>query len=122
MPLHSRILIGLLTGIAIGAISKLDSAAWLRSSIMAVEPVGTAFIRLITMVMVPLVIASLFVGVAALGDVRRLGRIGGKTLGYFIGSTVLAATVGVTVAVLLRVGALDESSRTALLAPFQNST
>lgn len=121
MKLHTQILIGLLTGIAIGAVSKISNAAWLERSILAVEPVGTAFIRLITMVMVPLVIASLFVGVASLGDVRRLGRIGGKTLGYFLGTTLVAATTGVIVARLLRVGELDEAGRAALLAPFQGT-
>jgi Na+/H+-dicarboxylate symporter len=121
LPLHTRILIGLITGIAIGAVAKAADAAWLERTILTVEPVGTAFIRLITMVMVPLVIASLFVGVTALGDVRRLGRIGGKTLGYFLSTTVIAATTGVIVARLLRVGELDEAGRAALLAPFQGS-
>ena len=121
MKLHTRILIGLLTGIALGGAARLGGASWLQRGIVAVEPVGTAFIRLITMVMVPLVIASLFVGIASLGDVRRLGRIGGKTLGYFLGSTILAATVGVLVARVLRVGELDEAARSSLLAPFQGA-
>src|SRR5262245_50682344 len=121
MKLHTRILIGLLIGIALGSAAKLADASWLEKSILVVEPVGTAFIRLITMVMVPLVIASLFVGIAALGDVRRLGRIGSKTLGYFLGSTLLAATVGVRVAKLLWVGELYAAARAALIAPFQGS-
>src|SRR5262245_49306377 len=121
MKLHTRILIGLLIGVALGSAAKLANASWLEQSILAVEPVGTAFIRLITMVMVPLVIASLFVGIAGLGDVRRLGRLGGKTLGYFLGSTLLAAIVGVLVASMLRVGELDASARATLLAPFQGA-
>ena len=74
--------------IAVGALSRVDAlerAAALR--VIALEPVGTVFIRLITMVVVPLVIASVFVGVASLGDVRALGRVGGKTLLYFLGTT-----------------------------------
>ena len=78
MKLHTRIIVGLVAGAAIGGAARhLEPLAhvidWL-------EPVGTIFIRLITMVVVPLVIASLFVGVASLGDIRRLGRIGGRTL------------------------------------------
>ena len=65
---------------------------------IAIEPVGTAFIRLITMVVVPLVIGSLFTGIASLGDPRRLGRIGGRTLAYFLGTTLAAAIVGLCVA------------------------
>ncbi|MGH7467610.1 MAG: dicarboxylate/amino acid:cation symporter [Longimicrobiales bacterium] len=121
MKLHTRILIGLVTGAAIGTVAKLPNAAWLERTVLIAEPVGTAFIRLITMVMVPLVVASLFVGVASLGDVRRLGRMGGKTLGYFLGTTIIAATIGTTLATLLRVGALDDAGRTALLAPFQSA-
>jgi Na+/H+-dicarboxylate symporter len=68
------------------------------------EPAGTIFIRLITMVVLPLVIASLFVGVTSLGDIRKLGRIGGRTLAYFLVTTVLAAIIGTTVALVARVG------------------
>jgi DAACS family dicarboxylate/amino acid:cation (Na+ or H+) symporter len=121
VKLHTRILIGLLAGTAVGILAKLPNAAWLQRVVLAVEPAGTAFIRLITMVMVPLVVASLFVGVAQLGDVRRLGRIGGKTLGYFLGTTFVAAVIGTAAARLLRVGELDASGRAALLAPFQSS-
>ena len=86
------------------------------------EPVGTIFIRLITMVVVPLVIASLFVGVASLGDVRRLGRIGGWTLVYFLGTTALAAIIGTAVALAAGVGAgLDPSVRDAIAGRFASA-
>jgi len=98
MKLETRIFAGLLVGAALGAISKAPFAAPLRNGVMAIEPVGTAFIRLITMIVVPLVIGSLFTGIASLGDPRRLGRIGGRTLAYFLGTTLAAAIVGVCVA------------------------
>ena len=94
----------------------LDSLRRAAHWVIALEPIGTVFIRLITMVVVPLVIASVFVGVASLGDVRSLGRIGGKTLGYFVGTTVLAAIVGLVVASVAHVGAgLPQADRDALL-------
>ncbi len=120
MKLHTRILAGLAGGIVIGAIAKLPDAGLLQRAVLAVEPVGTAFIRLITMVVVPLVVASLFVGVASLGDVRRLGRIGGKTLAYFAGTTFVAAMIGVAVAQVFHLGAgLDPSVRDTLTSQFQ---
>jgi Na+/H+-dicarboxylate symporter len=98
MKLETRIFAGLCIGAALGAISKAQFALPLRDGLIAIEPVGTAFIRLITMVVVPLVIGSLFTGIASLGDPRRLGRIGGRTLAYFLGTTLAAAIVGLSVA------------------------
>jgi Na+/H+-dicarboxylate symporter len=104
MTLHRKIFLGLIAGLALGAISRLPWAEPLQRVLIACEPLGTAFIRLITMVVVPLVVASLFVGVASLGDVRRLGRIGGRTLAYFLVTTVVAATIGLVIALSLQLG------------------
>ena len=71
---------------------------------MAVEPAGTIFIRLIAMVVVPLVIASLFTGIASAGDAGRLGRLGGRTLLWFGVTTGAAAAIGVVAAAITRVG------------------
>jgi DAACS family dicarboxylate/amino acid:cation (Na+ or H+) symporter len=113
MRLHIKILIGLAAGVAIGAAAR--SVPVLATAIGWLEPAGTIFIRLITMVVLPLVIASLFVGVTSLGDVRRLGRIGGRTLAYFLITTVLGAVIGTTVALVARVGTgLDPAVRDAI--------
>jgi Na+/H+-dicarboxylate symporter len=78
------------------------------------------FIRLLTMTIVPLIVASLFVGVASLGDVRRLGRIGGKTLAWFAGSTVVASTIGLVAALAARLGeGLDAATRDSLTTQFE---
>src|SRR5688572_19277467 len=98
MKLQTKIFVGLLAGIFVGAISRVSGVEPLRTTLASLEPLGVAFIRLVTMVVVPLVIASLFVGVASLGDIRRLGRIGGKTLGFFLGTTLAGALIGTTVA------------------------
>jgi Na+/H+-dicarboxylate symporter len=119
MTFHTRILVALLAGIAIGAASKYPGAVPLQRVLAALEPLGTVFIRLITMTVIPLVIAGLVVGVASLGDVRRLGRIGGKTLAYFVLTTGVAATVGVAVAWLAGVGqGLPPEARAALISQF----
>lgn len=82
----------------------MPGAEAFQRAVIACEPIGAAFIRLITMVVIPLVVASLFVGVASLGDVRRLGRIGGRTLLYFLVTTVIAASIGLTLALVTGLG------------------
>ena len=115
MKLQSRIFAGVAGGIALGALSKVSGAEQLRRSLVALEPLGTVFIRLITMVVVPLVVASLFLGVASLGDMRRLGRIGGKTLAYFLATTLCAAVIGLAVALAAHLGGgLDQAARDSL--------
>lgn len=116
MKLDRRILVGFVAGIAAGALARLPALAWSQPALVDIEPLGTAFIRLITMVVVPLVIASVFVGVASLGNVRALGRVGGKTLAYFLATTVLAALTGLVIAIVTGVGGgLAPSERAALL-------
>lgn len=119
MKLHARIFAGLAGGIALGAVAKSPGAELVQRAVLAIEPVGTLFIRAISMVVVPLVVASLFVGVASLGDVRRLGRIGGKTLAYFAATTFAAASIGLGVALVAGVGSGVESSVRDLLIASQ---
>ena len=98
MKLEKQILFGFVAGIAVGSLARVGGMGPFRDAVVALEPVGVAFIRLVTMVVVPLVIASVFVGVASLGDVRSLGKVGGRTLLYFLATTLAAATIGLCVA------------------------
>jgi Na+/H+-dicarboxylate symporter len=98
LSLSQQIVAGLVAGATLGLVSKLAWAAPLNEALVAIEPVGTAFIRLATMIVVPLVIGSLFTGVASLGDIRRLGAIGGRTFAYFLITTFVAASIGLGVA------------------------
>jgi DAACS family dicarboxylate/amino acid:cation (Na+ or H+) symporter len=116
MKLHTRILLGLAAGGVVGFAARHSDG--LARVVGWLEPAGTIFIRLITMVVVPLVIAGLFVGIASLGDIRRLGRIGGRTLAYFLVTTTLAATIGVAVALLTGAG----RGATAPLSPTASVT
>jgi Na+/H+-dicarboxylate symporter len=118
VKLQAKILVGLGSGVLVGVVARVPAAHALRAVVLALEPLGLVFIRLLTMTIVPLVVASLFLGVASLGDVRRLGRIGGKTLAWFAGSTLIAATIGLAAALITNLGAgLDAAARGALTAP-----
>ncbi len=122
MRLQTRIFLGLLIGLVLGGVARMPALSWLRTAIEWSEPVGTVFIRLITMVVIPLVAGSLFTSVASLGNIRRLGRIGLRTLGWFVGSTTMAAMIGLVVAVLAGVGSgLDPSVRDAITDRFASS-
>ena len=110
--LHTKILIGLLLGIPVGLL--LGPRAELF------KPVGDIFIRLIWMIVVPLVFASIFVGTASLGDLRKLGRIGAKTIVYFLVTTAFAITIGLLVANAAKPGAgLDAATKEQLLVSYK---
>ncbi|MEZ4434342.1 MAG: dicarboxylate/amino acid:cation symporter [bacterium] len=83
------------------------------------SPIGDLFMRLIKFVIVPLVFSSLLVGVASLGDVRKLGRMGGKTLGLYLCTTAIAVTIGLLCAHIIQPGDfIGAADRAALVAQF----
>ena len=84
-----------------------------------ISPIGDLFLRLIKMVIVPLVFASLLVGIASLGDIRKLGRMGGKTLGLYFMTTAVAVTIGLLCAHLINPGSfIDPADKASLIAQF----
>src|SRR5678815_4226087 len=93
LKLSLQILLALLAACVVGVLARLWPSIGLATALAYLEPIGTIFIRLITMVVVPLVVASLFVGVTSLGDLKSVGRIGGKTLIYFAVTTLCAAVI-----------------------------
>ncbi len=113
LQLYTKILIGLLLGAVLGILAN----RWGFSDFVLtyIRPVGSAFIRLISMVVVPLVFASLLVGTASLSDIRKLGRIGVKTLAYYLCTTTIAISIGLLLANTLRPGTgLSQDVRTRL--------
>ncbi len=112
LALHTKILIGLAVGAVLGitanivASSRPGLSAWVAWLIKYVtEPVGQVFLRMLFMVVVPLVFASLALGVAQLGDLRKLGKIGVRVMLYFLFITALATTIGLTLVNIVRPGA-----------------
>ena len=81
MQLYTKITIGLVLGAAVGvavnASGMAETAIWSVQILPFLNFLGSAFIRAITMIVIPLVVASLMMGVASMGDIRKLGRIGG---------------------------------------------
>ncbi|HSG82312.1 MAG TPA: dicarboxylate/amino acid:cation symporter [Gemmatimonadota bacterium] len=115
MKLHTQILLGLVLGAVLGPL--------LGGFGQAIKPIGDAFINLLVMIVVPLVMASLIVGTASLGDLRKLGRIGVKTVGFYLVATALAVALGLTAALLLNPGTgLDEGVKARMLTDFAGVT
>ena len=108
MKLHTKILIGLLVGAVLGITANvvLGGDAPLVEGInkYVAGPAGQIFLRLLFMIVIPLVFSSIALGVAGLGDLKRVGRVGGKALVYFFASTALAATLGLFIVSFARPG------------------
>ncbi len=106
MKLHTKILIGLAIGAVLGVTVNLTVGAG-HPAIEAINtyvanPIGQIFLRMLFMVVMPLVFASIALGVCSLGDIRKVGRVGGKAVGYFLVTTAMAATLGLVVVNLMR--------------------
>lgn len=108
IPLHTRIFLGLLVGAAAGiAVNALygpghEAVDWVVSNIT--EPIGLLFLRLLSMIVIPLVVSSLILGVAGIGDVRTLGRIGLKSFVYTVAFSAISVAIGVTLANTIQPG------------------
>ncbi len=123
MKLHTKILIGLALGLLVGVATNLTVGAdhrgvtWVNTYVAG--PVGQVFLRMLFMVVMPLVFASISLGIAGLGDIRKVGRVGGKAIGYFLATTALAATLGL---VVVNISApwerVTPETRTALMTRF----
>lgn len=105
IPLVWQIMIGLVAGIAVGALlnSFPEHKAWLTSAVL--QPAGDIFIKLMKMIVIPLVFACMVVGIAGHGKGHGLGRIGGKTLIYFFAVTTTAILFGLAAGNLFTPGA-----------------
>ena len=123
MKLHTKILLGLLIGAVVGITANQvlggDHGAVAFVNRYLATPVGQIFLRLLFMIVVPLVFASISLGVAGLGDLRRVGRVGAKAIGYFFVSTALAATLGLIAVSVVRPGEqLDRATAEQLRTEF----
>ena len=109
LPLHVKIIIGLVVGIIYAFISS--ALGWNEFTINWINPFGTIFIRLLKFIAVPLVLFSIIGGVSGLSDVSKLGRLGAKTLGIYLVTTVIAVGVGLLLVNLVKPGNFIEDSQ-----------
>lgn len=96
MKLYQKIILGMVLGIIAGLILG-EKAAYLK-------PIGDIFIRCLRLIVVPLIFSTLVIGVVSTGDVRNLGKLGARTIVYFIATTTLAVLIGLLVANVVQPG------------------
>ena len=114
IPLYLQILIGMITGIIIGLIAlQVDGGdTFIRHWI---QPWGQIFIRLLQLIAIPLVFISLIKGMTGLKDISKFSRIGGKTIGTYICTTVVAILIGLAMGLLVQPGKLVNHEQVAHL-------
>nr|WP_286232402.1 cation:dicarboxylase symporter family transporter [Neobacillus mesonae] len=106
VSLAVQILAGLILGIIVGAVFYGNPAVETY-----LQPLGTIFLNMIKMIVVPIIISTLIIGVAGTGDIKQLGKLGGKTLIYFEIVTTIAIVVGLMAANIFKPGeGVDMSS------------
>ena len=120
LALHWKILIGMLLGFLVGFIfTKTGNAEFVKDWI---GPFGTIFIRLLKMIAIPLIIASLVKGISDLEDISKFSRMGIRTIIIYVVTTLIAITIGLSLVHIIKPGnSVTEETKTELLKEFSGS-
>ena len=110
LRLHWQILIALVLAIAIGLLIERDTGLFGVTLYAIFAFLGELFLNALKMLIVPLIFSSIIVGVAGIGGSGNLGRLGGKTIGYYAMTSLLAIVVGLLVVNLLQPGVVEGSA------------
>jgi DAACS family dicarboxylate/amino acid:cation (Na+ or H+) symporter len=123
MPLHTRILIGLLAGAVAGVVTNLTAGGnptlqWVLTQV--VDPLGRVWLNALIMVVIPLIVSTVALGVAGLGSLSHVGRIGAMTLLTFLALTAIGTALGLTAVNIVQPGAgLDPAITARLMDAYQ---
>ena len=117
LAMHWKILIGMILGLLFGLLMKnLEQKGLVVDWI---KPFGTIFINLLKMIAVPLIVVSLIVGLADLKDISKLSKLGSRTVLFYLSSTVIAVSIGLVLANLIKPGKyINDESRESLIKNF----
>jgi Na+/H+-dicarboxylate symporter len=116
VPLHWQILIAIVVGGLTGHFAGLESAIFGVTLVSIFDFLGTLFVNALKMLVVPLIASSVISGVASVGSPGDLGRLGGKTLLFYVVTTLLAVIVALTLVNIIRPGLVDGEPARELLA------
>lgn len=120
LALHWQILLGMLFGVLFAII--FIQFSWGKQLIIDwIKPFGNIFINLLKLIAVPLILASLIKGVSDLKDISKLSKMGGRTIGLYILTTVFAVSIGLIVVNIVKPGSfISEDTRTELVGSYSN--
>ena len=118
LALHWQILLGMVFGVLFAFI--LIQFTWGKDIIVDwVKPFGTIFINLLKLIAVPLILASLIKGISDLKDISKLSKMGGRTIGLYVLTTILAVSIGLAIVNIIKPGSyISEQTRTELVASY----
>lgn len=118
LALHWQILLGMAFGVLFAFI--LIQFTWGKELIVDwVKPFGTIFINLLKLIAVPLILASLIKGISDLKDISKLSKMGGRTIGLYVMTTILAVSIGLVIVNLIKPGSyISEKTRTELVSSY----
>ena len=117
LALHWKILIGMILGLGFGILMKNLQMNEVVTE--WIKPFGTIFINLLKMIAVPLIVVSLITGLADLKDISKLSKLGGRTVALYLFTTVMAVSIGLVLANVIKPGNyINEASRQTLLESF----
>ncbi len=120
LELHWKIIIGLVLGLMFGVLAATQG--WSNFTADWIAPFGKIFISLLKLIAVPLVLSSLITGVASLSDLKKLSRIGGKTITIYITTTAIAVTIGLVAVNILQPGdTVPEEMKVKLQETYQSA-
>ncbi|MGN6133927.1 MAG: dicarboxylate/amino acid:cation symporter [Aureliella sp.] len=129
LPQHAKILIGLVVGAGLGLAANYAAAqspdvrawvAWIAENVA--DPVGRVFLRLVIMVVIPLVFSALTLGILELGDLRSLGRVGLRTLGFTLILSSASVGIGVGLVNVLKPGRMSAEKQAELMRQYAAET
>ncbi len=110
IPLHWQVIAGIILG-ALYAWSSI-TFGWNQFTVYYIKPLGDIFINVLKLIAVPMVLFSVILGVTSLKDINKLGKMGLKTLGLYLGTTMFSVTIGlVLVNVINPGGSQDDNIR-----------
>ncbi len=120
LPLWGKIVAGMVGGLIWGLVAVIFG--WSDFNDNWIRPFGTIFLNMLRMIAIPLIFVSLVKGMSSLTDIGKLSRIGLKTLGFFMASTIIAITIGLLIVNIIRPGyAFPEAKRTEMQEQYARS-
>ncbi|MCP4975554.1 MAG: dicarboxylate/amino acid:cation symporter [Maribacter sp.] len=122
LALHWKILLGMLFGIIIGLLmTNFDGGKEIIQD--WIKPFGKIFINSLKLIAIPLILAALIKGVSDLKDISKLSKMGGRTIGIYLTTTIIAVSIGLLLVNLIKPGnSITESTRTEMVGNYTDST
>ena len=122
LALHWKILLGMFLGVVVGLLmTTFDGGKEIIQD--WIKPFGKIFINVLKMIAIPLILAALIKGVSDLKDISKLSKMGGRTIGIYITTTIIAVSIGLLLVNMVNPGhSITESTRAEMVSNYNDNT